>query len=97
MFTIKLYNNLLENINENTEVCMKCGKRVGKGILVNNKCRQCREKEIKCGVKIIKCIDCGEEFEVSSKNTKTCRCEKCRKKQYNEYQKELMYNKRTKC
>lgn len=89
----QLYNNLLENIDDNTEVCMKCGKRVKKGILVNNKCRQCREKEIKCGVKIIKCIDCGEEFEVSSKNTKTCRCKKCQEKIKKNQNKKIQKNK----
>lgn len=28
--------------------------------------------------KIVTCVDCGVEFVVSSKDTKTCRCEKCK-------------------
>lgn len=35
-------------------------------------------------IKKITCIDCGKEFEISSKNNKTCRCEKCKKKYENE-------------
>ena len=80
----QLYNNLLNNVDKNTEVCIHCGKRVEKGVLINNKCRKCRDKLTKGGVKIIKCIDCGEEFETNSKSNKICRCEKCQK----EYRKE---------
>ena len=70
---------------------MKCGKRVKKGILVNNKCRQCREKEIKCGVKTIKCIDCGEEFEFSSMS-RVIRCPKCKEKERKEHNKKMYEN-----
>ena len=35
-------------------------------------------------------MDCGDEFEVPSKNTKTIRCIGCTKKHENQYQKELM-------
>ena len=27
--------------------------------------------------KVIKCVDCGEWFEVDIKDTKSCRCDKC--------------------
>lgn len=32
----------------------------------------------KCTKKIVICVDCGKEFVVKSKNTQTCRCEKCK-------------------
>lgn len=35
--------------------------------------------------KIVVCIDCGNEFVVSSKDTKTCRCKECKQK-YNSLQ-----------
>ena len=74
---------------------MKCGKRVLKGSLIRNKCLKCRDKELKeKGTKTIKCIDCGVEFEVNRKNTKTCRCKYCTEKHNNEYQATLMRNKR---
>lgn len=74
-----LVDNLKNNIDENTEVCMKCGKRVIKGDLVRCKCLQCRNDEIKKlgGKKIIKCIDCGIEFEVESNANRKKRCNVC--------------------
>ena len=75
----QLYHNLLENV-EHKNICWQCGKRVDEE-LINGKCFECRSSEIKelDGKKIIKCIDCGKEFKVNSKNTKTCRCENCKK------------------
>ena len=79
-FGEKLYNNLSENIDKDTEVCMKCGKRVLKGSLIRNKCLKCRDKELKeKGTKTIKCIDCGVEFEVNNKTNKKCRCDNCQR------------------
>ena len=79
-FGEQLYNNLSENIDKDTEVCMKCGKRVLKGSLIRNKCLKCRDKELKeKGTKTIQCIDCGVEFEVPRNSNKRCRCESCQK------------------
>lgn len=36
-----------------------------------------KDQELLADQEKIKCIDCGKEFEVDAKNTKTCRCEKC--------------------
>lgn len=35
------------------------------------------EKNFKSKVKAIQCVDCGEWFEVNTKDTKTCRCDEC--------------------
>jgi hypothetical protein len=35
--------------------------------------------------KFIQCVDCGEWLEVDALNTKTCRCEKCRRKHVRDY------------
>lgn len=74
-----IYKNLLNNIDKNISVCMQCGKRTPTTDLVRHKCLECRSKELTSlnGHKLIKCVDCGKEFEVIAKNTKTCRCEKC--------------------
>lgn len=81
-FGEKLYNNLSENIDKNTEVCMKCGKRVLKGSLIRNKCLKCRDKELKeKGTKTIQCIDCGFKFEAPRMSKKRCRCNDCSKKE----------------
>ena len=95
----ELFNNLNNNIDCNTTVCMKCGKRVTGDDIIRNKCQDCRNKEIKelGGKKIIKCLDCGIEFDIDTKNTKAVRCEQCTKIHRNNYQKELMKQRRTKC
>lgn len=41
------------------------------------------EKHFKIQTKAIQCIDCGEWFEISNKDNKTCRCQSC----YSEYRK----------
>lgn len=40
--------------------------------------------------KSIQCIDCGEWFDISVNNKKTCRCDSCKKEYRNKYQKNLM-------
>lgn len=74
--------------------CKKC-----EGMFKQNKignleyCTKCSSyKSMK--KKIIKCIDCGVEIKVDSKNTKTCRCNVCQKTFRNNYQRKLMKNKR---
>lgn len=41
------------------------------------------KKHIKQTTKLVKCIDCGEWFEVNTKDNETCRCNEC----YSEYRK----------
>lgn len=40
--------------------------------------------------KVIQCVDCGEWFEVDTKDTKACRCPTCQHEHRKEYQRELM-------
>ena len=40
-------------------------------------------KHFKLGMKVIQCVDCGEWFEVNTKDNGTCRCNEC----YSEYRK----------
>ena len=74
---------LYRNISENTKgldqsICHKCGNRSNE-TLIRGKCFKCRQEEIKKmgGKKLIKCIDCGKDVVVDSKNNKTCRCDEC--------------------
>jgi hypothetical protein len=59
--------------------CKKCGKlfKMHKNEPGRLYCKDCGKKEEKSGFKVMKCIDCGEDFVVSSLNTKSCRCEEC--------------------
>lgn len=93
-----MYNNLLNNIDKNTDVCMQCGKRTPTTDLVRHKCLECRSKELTSlnGHKLIKCVDCGKEFEVIAKNTKTCRCEKCQALVLRKYEREKKRKQREK-
>lgn len=77
----QLYNNLLHNIVTH-DICRICGKRTNED-LINGKCSECRKEESKKlnGMKIVKCLDCGTEFKVSAKNTKTNRCPSCKYQQ----------------
>lgn len=53
------------------------------------------EKNFSLKTKAIQCVDCGEWFEVSKKDTKACRCNVCQKEYRTNYQKELMRRKRS--
>ena len=68
--------------------CLECGR-----VIANNKaktrkyCDECQEYKPQ-ETKIIKCIDCGKEFEISAKNNRTHRCEECQKKYIRAYDRE---------
>lgn len=56
--------------------CESCGRLIR--IKKNTKyCKDCSPKYEKVESKIIKCIDCGDEFIVSSKCNNVCRCRDC--------------------
>ena len=65
----------------------------GKYIVENLKCNYPIHK-----TKVVKCIDCGEWFEIDVNASRSCRCEKCeeihRKEWKREYQRELMRKRR---
>lgn len=71
--------------------CRKCGRLMSSR---NKKdlCPYC--EQLTQDNNHIWCIDCGEEVEISEKDTMTCRCESCRRKYRNNYMKNLMENKR---
>ena len=55
--------------------CSKCGKLIKQSEKYGTLCKGCQDQSNDSNIKW--CIDCGEEFQVSSLNTKTCRCDKC--------------------
>ena len=81
----RLFDNLCSNLGDQS-VCHTCGKRVNEE-LINNQCSECRKREIEKtdGMKIVQCVDCGIDFLVTVKNTRTCRCENCRNLYRKEY------------
>lgn len=91
----QLYYNLLNNV-EHKNICQQCGKRTDEE-LVRGKCSECRKAEIKKldGKKIITCIDCGKDFEVSSKS-RTKRCDKCKEKERKRIEREKKQKQRLK-
>jgi len=95
-FTISDYDNFvyryLNYVYGGYFVCAGCGK-----IFKQNKnctrvyCKECSSYH-PIETKVLVCEDCGIEFEVDSKNTKTTRCDKCqREKDKEKYKK---YNKK---
>ena len=43
-------------------------------------CKECGQKVETVEFKVLKCMDCGEDFVVNVFNTKTCRCQECQQK-----------------
>lgn len=76
----QLYNNIFQNVQElKQNICHQCGKRISKE-LTRGKCSKCIQEEIKNlgGKKIIKCVDCGRDVIVGSKDNSTERCNDCK-------------------
>ena len=65
--------------------CKRCGKlfKMHKNSPGRLYCKDCGQKEETSELKVIKCVDCGEDIVVNKFDTETCRCEEC----YNEYRK----------
>lgn len=77
--------------------CEQCGKLIPNDIKNKRFCDDCAKirKYKPQEIKVVQCIDCGIEFETSSKNNKKeYRCEKCAKIYRRKYQKTLMENRR---
>jgi len=74
-----VFENLKRNINENTIMCVKCGKRILKNSNVQGLCEECARYQ-PVEEKIIICVDCGKEFKIDSKDNQTDRCPECYKK-----------------
>lgn len=62
--------------------CKGCGKlfKMHKNSPGRLYCKDCGQKEEPSELKVIKCIDCGEDVVIAALNTKTCRCEECQEK-----------------
>lgn len=85
----ELYNcgYWLEKQKMGSFVCQNCGKTFAnykknpKGGRPRKYCKECSEKikksNFNSGVKTLICIDCGEPFEVSSKDHQSKRCPEC--------------------
>jgi len=74
-----VFCNLSKNLLPNSIQCKKCGKRFIPTVAQQKTCPDCvYYKPIR--IKSITCIDCGKEFKISSKNTKTIRCFGCQEK-----------------
>jgi len=60
--------------------CKKCGKlfKMHKSAPGRLYCKECGQKEETSEFKLIKCIDCGVDVALSTRDTETCRCEECR-------------------
>ena len=57
--------------------CENCG-RLYKKSKYKRYCSKCATYQT-TGDKIITCVDCGKDFSISAKNTRSCRCEDCYK------------------
>lgn len=100
--SIELFKDKFDNGDENILQCQKCGayfeketnmlQRDKKDASKKPKHRKKRKYCDYCSIyhkhtkRVVVCIDCGQEFIVTSKDTKTCRCQECNKK-YNKTQK----------
>ena len=73
--------------------CTKCKKLIKQSKKYGDLCKGCQENAT--DVKIKWCVDCGNEFQVSIMNTKTCRCDKCQSEYRRLYMKNLMQEKRS--
>lgn len=76
--------------------CKSCGRlfKMHKSEPGRLYCKECGRKEENNKIKIIKCVDCGEDIIVDIRNATKCRCDECQKVYRNEYMRELMRNKR---
>lgn len=77
LFGDVVYENICNNIDNDFVQCERCRKRFYKTANHQKYCKKC-QGYIKQGVKTLVCVDCGKEFEVTSKNTQSVRCCDCR-------------------
>lgn len=68
-----LTDNLRHNIPSGSILCKNCGARFLPASPNQKYCDACRGYQ-PVGTKIITCVDCGCQVEISSRDTSTCRC-----------------------
>lgn len=67
--------------------CAECGRLIK--IRKNTQyCKECSKKYVPSESKIVTCVDCGKEFGVSAKASKTYRCEECQHEKDKEVKRE---------
>lgn len=82
------YKYLQYTGDKNIVPCLKCGKLIRQNRNGTKKyCKECTSYTPIMNKTII-CIDCGKEFKVSSRDSKTIRCEECRQKHAKEMKKD---------
>ena len=91
--SIIMFKDRFDNGDENILQCQKCGAYFEKNTPEKNTKRDASKRQTRrmkrkycdyCATyhkrtkKIVTCVDCGKEFVVKSKDTRTCRCEECK-------------------
>lgn len=75
--------------------CKQCGRLFKTKKQGNQEyCKKCVPKYQQIEFKTLQCIDCGEDFVVPAKNTRSCRCEECQHTKQLEYQRISMAKQR---
>ena len=91
--SIDMFKDRFDNGDKNILQCQKCGAYFEKNTLNINTKRDASKRQTRrmkrkycdyCATyhkrpkRIITCVDCGKEFVVNNKDTRTCRCEECK-------------------
>ena len=92
MFGNVVYYNIKNNLDKNSAICNKCGKRFIKSKCNQIHCDKCTKYTQKKNKTII-CQDCGKEIIVDSLS-KSIRCNDCKRVKQLEYQRNSMAKKR---
>ena len=76
--------------------CKGCGRlfKMHKNSPGRLYCKECGQKEETSRLKAMKCIDCGKDFFVDSRNMTKCRCDECQYEADKAYHREYMRNRR---
>lgn len=84
-------NEILRNMRNDAlrgyKTCRTCGRRFIPSASNQRICTDCSSYQCK-GKKIMKCIDCGAEFEVDARNMKKVRCDGCQKEYRKQWDRE---------
>ena len=73
--------------------CSKCGKLIKQSPKFGNMCKGCKDSP--SGIKIKWCVDCGQEYQIDSRNMTKSRCDACQHEADKAYHREYMRNKRS--
>ena len=82
-----VYENLHRNIPSGSIQCRKCGERFMPVTPQQRVCSKCSTYK-PVARRVIRCIDCGIEFEVSSSVKNKKRCDSCQSERMKQYERE---------